>query len=82
MKAVVVSLAVLAAVSTAALADGDAVKTIQGCEVKQVENGNYYNLVDATCSFSGAQDNDTGAFRLADFDRDPATPDTFGYIER
>lgn len=75
------ALAMLACLSSAALADPDT-KVIQGCEVKRVENGNYYNLVDRTCRFGGTQDNDPSGYRLADFDSNPATPETFGYVDR
>lgn len=57
-------------------------KFIQGCEVKKVANGNYYNLVDPSCRLSGTQDNDPSGYRLGDYDNDPETPDTFGWDER
>lgn len=77
MKAVFVTLAVLAALPALA----DTPKVIRGCEVKQAENGNFYNLVDPTCHMS-ATDAREGSSTYADFDGNPKTPDTFGHIDR
>lgn len=75
------SLALVILAIAVGVAFADTPKMIRGCEVKQVENGNYYNLVDATCVMS-ATDAREGSSTYADFDNNPKTPDTFGHIER
>lgn len=44
-------------------------RIFQGCEVKRVTNGNYYNLVDPDCRFSGTSAGDD------DRRRDPVEPE-------
>lgn len=79
MNALSLALVVLAVAAGVALADTP--KIIQGCEVKQAANGNYYNLVDATCLMA-ATDAGDGSSTYADFDGNTNTPETFGHIDR
>ena len=42
---------------SAAVAAAGETKILGGCEVKKVENGNYFNRVDPTCVLFGIDDN-------------------------